>query len=521
MKPIIKLCLVIALILLVTTVLMAQTTGDHRTRTSGNWSSASTWERYTGTVWAAASTAPAGSGLITVQSADSVTVDGTVSITGTLRNQGRMGVTGTLTIANNGTYQHDRDGGAIPTATWATGSTLLMTGTVSTAPDGRNQNFHHVTFNTPNLASNRDMGWRGNTIGGDIRVINTGTVRWQMTTALSGDSSIVTINGNVIMEGGQFSTNGTSNPNTKFIFHHFGNIVVTGGNFSISRGSQGGTGTTTWYLYNGNFSMSNTTTQNSTSAPNGAKFVFAKSGTQTLTLGAGNTLTSLPIEVLSGTTLDMGTSKLRGSGMFRLNSGATLATATEGGLDSAVAVTGDRTLDPAGSYVFSGTSAQVTGLAMPSTVRNLTIDNSAGVTLSRATTINGVLRLRKGVFDNTIPFTLGTTGSVAYEGGSLKNPLVSVEAQEAGIPESFFVDQNYPNPFNPSTTIRFGLPEAATVSAKVFNLMGQQVATAFEGRKDAGVYELRFDASKLSSGVYLLRIQAGNNVDAKRMILMK
>jgi len=520
MKPIIRLCFVIGLALLLPAAMLAQATGDYRTITSGNWNSAPTWQRYSGTLWAAASTPPTGSELITIQSADSVTVNVAVSISGTLRNQGRIGVTGTLTIANNGTYQHDRDAGAIPLATWATGSTLLMTGTTGVAPSDRNQNFHHVTFNTPNLGSNRDMGWSGNTIGGNIRVINTGAVRWQMTTAPAGDSSIVTLNGDVIVEGGSFSTNGTSNSNTKFVFHHYGNIVVTGGNFSISRGSQGGSGTTTWYLYAGNFSMTNAETQNSNAA--GAKFVFAKPASQTLTLstvtfGGGG----LPLEVSNGTTLDMGPSKVRGSGMFRLNAGATLATATEGGLDSAVVVTGTVTLDSAASYTFSGTAAQITGLTMPATIKNLTIDNSAGVTLSRATKINGVLRLKKGVFDNTIKFTLGSTGSVVYEGGSLKFPLTSVEVVEAGVPESFFVNQNYPNPFNPSTTIRFGLPEASIVSAKVFNLMGQQVATAFEGQKDAGVYELRFDASNLSSGVYLFRIEAGRSVDVRRMILMK
>lgn len=510
---------ILCLLAVSVTTVFAQAIGDYRSAATGNWNVAATWQRWNGTTWAAIATPPTGSELITIQTADSVTVNVTVSITGTLRNVGRIGVTGTLTIANNGTYQHDRDGGAIPTATWATGSTLLITGTTAIAPTDRNQNFHHVTFNTPNLASNLNMGWNGITIGGNIRVMNTATARWYLTTASAGDSAFVTITGNVTVESGAFSVHGTSSANTKFVVHHHGNIVVTGGNFSISRGSQGG-GTTTWNLYSGNFSMSNATTANSTTTLNGAKFVFARAGTQTITLGSGNTLTSLPIEINSGTTLDMGVSKLRGVGMFRLNAGATLATGNEGGLDSAVVVTGTVTLDTAASYIFNGTVGQITGLSMPATVNNLVIDNPTTTILSRSTKINGVLRLKRGVFDNTIRFTLGPNGSVSYEGGTIRFP-VSVESLELGIPQSFFVDQNYPNPFNPSTTIRFGLPTASLVSAKVFNLMGQQVATAFEGHRDAGVYELHFDASNLSSGVYLFRIEAGRSVDVKRMILMK
>jgi hypothetical protein len=125
-----------------------------------------------------------------------------------------------------------------------------------------------------------------------------------------------------------------------------------------------------------------------------------------------------------------------------------------------------------------------------------------------------------GVFDNTIAFTLGPSGSISYEGGSLLIPM-SVESDPSTIPGSFFVHQNYPNPFNPSTTIRFGLPHSAEVSVKVFNLLGQEVAELFGGHLDAGTYRVKFNASTLGSGIYLCRIQAGGSVDIKRMVLMK
>jgi hypothetical protein len=191
--------------------------------------------------------------------------------------------------------------------------------------------------------------------------------------------------------------------------------------------------------------------------------------------------------------------------------------------------TGNVTFDEGANYIFNGTTAQLTSARMPATVTDLIINNPAGVTLSQATTINGKLRLIAGVFDNTIPFTLGPNGSISVEGGSLKLP-VSVKSRERNLPESFFIEQNYPNPFsakgygtfgNPSTTIRFGLPAASHVTVEVFNMLGQKVATLFDGRKDAGVHDLQFNAVNLSAGVYLYRIQAGEVVSINRMVLGK
>jgi hypothetical protein len=158
---------------------------------------------------------------------------------------------------------------------------------------------------------------------------------------------------------------------------------------------------------------------------------------------------------------------------------------------------------------------------MPTTVNNLTINNASGVTLSQATTISGILTLTAGQFDNMIPFTLGPSGTISYGGGTLKIPVTLVPVKQTSLPQKFFVDQNYPNPFNPSTTISYGIPRAAFVTAKVFNVLGQEVMTLFSGYQGAGVYTLAFDASELSSGVYLYRIQAGSAVDIKRMVLMK
>ncbi|MGQ9730769.1 MAG: T9SS type A sorting domain-containing protein [Candidatus Zipacnadales bacterium] len=507
------------LLLAVSSSLLGQAVGDFRTRASGDWSNAQTWQRYNGTAWLAVANPPAGTETITVQSTDSVYVNVPITITGRLINKGIINDGGNLRVGNGGIYQHDRDGGRIPTILWEDGSTLLMTGTVSTAPENRNQPYYNIEFNTPSQASNLNMNLNDVTIRGTIRVVNTGLARWYLTTALVMDTSVVTLLGDVLVEGGAFAVQGTSNAQTTFVVHHYGNISVTGGNFSISRGSQPG-GTTTWYLYAGDFSMSNATTQSSTQTPGGARFVFAKQGTQRLTLGEGNTLTALPIEVMSGTTLDMGASKLAGSGIFVANPGATLMTTLPGGVAEIFqGTTGTITLADGSSYGFNGTTPQVTSTRMPTVVGDLIINNSAGVALSQPTTINGVLRLIAGEFDNTVPFTLGPNGSISFEGGSLKIQ-VGVSSRNSTTPHSCAV-VSHPNPFYGSALIHFALPRAARVRITVVNTLGQEVATLWEGWKEAGRHQVAFDARDLPMGIYFYRVHAGNSTRMGRMVLLR
>jgi hypothetical protein len=88
-------------------------------------------------------------------------------------------------------------------------------------------------------------------------------------------------------------------------------------------------------------------------------------------------------------------------------------------------------------------------------------------------------------------------------------------------PVSFKLRQNFPNPFNPSTTIGYGLPNRSRVTLTVINTLGEQVAQLVDGELDAGNHEVRFDASGLSSGVYFYRIQAGNFVATRRLLLLR
>ena len=92
---------------------------------------------------------------------------------------------------------------------------------------------------------------------------------------------------------------------------------------------------------------------------------------------------------------------------------------------------------------------------------------------------------------------------------------------EVNGPLTFVLEQNYPNPFNPSTLIKYSVPENGFVKLSVYNLVGEEVNLLVSGQVDAGFYEIEFDATALASGIYFYRLQAGNFVETKKMVLMK
>lgn len=96
-----------------------------------------------------------------------------------------------------------------------------------------------------------------------------------------------------------------------------------------------------------------------------------------------------------------------------------------------------------------------------------------------------------------------------------------VEPFNEGTPYTFSLNQNYPNPFNPSTSIAFTLGVAENVSLKVFNLMGQEVATLVNKKLNPGPHMVSFDASDLPSGIYYYRLNAGDFNETKKMLLVK
>ena len=92
------------------------------------------------------------------------------------------------------------------------------------------------------------------------------------------------------------------------------------------------------------------------------------------------------------------------------------------------------------------------------------------------------------------------------------------------VPMDFALDQNYPNPFNPATVISFSLPRQVQATLRVYDLLGREVATLADGLYPAGTYQIRFDANStrsLASGVYLYRLEAGDFVQTRRMLIIR
>ncbi len=102
----------------------------------------------------------------------------------------------------------------------------------------------------------------------------------------------------------------------------------------------------------------------------------------------------------------------------------------------------------------------------------------------------------------------------------LEHGLTGVPNQSSA-PASYALSQNYPNPFNPVTNIEYSLGKAGTVSLKVYDILGQEVATLFEGTQSAGQHSVTFNGASLASGVYFYTLQAGANSLTKKLVLMK
>lgn len=99
--------------------------------------------------------------------------------------------------------------------------------------------------------------------------------------------------------------------------------------------------------------------------------------------------------------------------------------------------------------------------------------------------------------------------------------VTGLEPVSTIAPSKFDLSQNYPNPFNPSTTIKYQIPNNSYVTLKVYDMLGKEVATLVNTNLKAGQYELKFNASNISSGVYFYKIIAGNFTDTKKMLIVK
>jgi hypothetical protein len=99
--------------------------------------------------------------------------------------------------------------------------------------------------------------------------------------------------------------------------------------------------------------------------------------------------------------------------------------------------------------------------------------------------------------------------------------VLSVSEDGSQVPKEYNLAQNYPNPFNPSTTIKYELPTPSMVKLSVYDMLGREVSVLVNERKNAGSYEVKFDAAGLASGVYFCRLQAGDFVQSRKLLLLR
>jgi autotransporter-associated beta strand protein len=453
----------------------ATTIPIYRSAASGNWNSTASWEVSNdgGTNWTAAAAIPTSAdGTITIRNGYTITV--TVSVTVdeltvnsggqiTLNNgvpltvadgagtdlsvSGIFNSAGTITINtgasiafnSGGKYQHNftTTTGTIPTATWDTNSTVELIGYTSntSSPSGIGQSFGNFIWNCPNQTANFNAAGNLTTATGAFTVMNTGTGTFRLGASTS---PTLNIGGNFVMSGGTFDlTSGTGTP-----------TINVSGNFNMSGGTltKSGSGTPSW--------------------------VFNKAGSQTFTKSSGTISGAINFTVNSGSTLDMGTNVLDGSsGTFTLSSGATLGIGSAAGITSSgatgnIQVSGSRSYNTGASYIYNGSAAQVTGSGLPSVVNNLTINNSAGVSLSSNVTIDGILALINGDV-NTGALTLFMGNGATSTGTGDVIGSVNRSDLNGGTPRSFG------NPFVQITET------AGTVSDITVNLVKGSTPTDF------------------------------------------
>ncbi|MCL5030085.1 MAG: SpaA isopeptide-forming pilin-related protein [Bacteroidetes bacterium] len=153
------------------------------------------------------------------------------------------------------------------------------------------------------------------------------------------------------------------------------------------------------------------------------------------------------------------------------------------------------------------------------------------------------ISLGAGISGNTSPYpfvkAIEIMGSDIYAGGAFSiagtvpanniakyscsgtTTSVGDDKTNTEIPTKYQLNQNYPNPFNPTTTIRYDLPKAGFVKITVYNILGQEIRVLVNEEKNPGVYEIKFDAKYLASGIYFYTIRTGDFIQSKKMILLR
>jgi pectin methylesterase-like acyl-CoA thioesterase len=423
--------LVVLLTLFLSLKLFAASAGDYQSIQSGLWSDPNSWQVSDGTNWSAAVTAPTGaSGTITIQAGHTITVATAITINSaaSVIVNGYLKATAAITattsvpysfIFNNGsTYEHAyATTGSIPMSIWNSGSTCLITGITGASPGNAIQNFYNFTWNCPGQSTGLNLAWDNVTIGGDLTVTSSAGTGQQFRMTSNATTRTITINGNVIVNGGYLTASGSGSA-AQYNVTVNGSITITNGGKLNLCGGSGGFGT--WYL-NGDFSCTGTGQLVLPSNKSiGTILIFSKpSGTQnyTYTSVAGGGNLNLNYGVMNNATVQLNSPLLVGStsnpGYLVLTSGKFVTTAMNIITISATSVV-------SGSGYIDGPLA-TTVAVNTSKVLNLPLGkgaNSRPVTLTltqdAATSTIYTAELIESTPSYTIPFALDAIATARY-----------------------------------------------------------------------------------------------------------
>ncbi len=155
----------------------------------------------------------------------------------------------------------------------------------------------------------------------------------------------------------------------------------------------------------------------------------------------------------------------------------------------------------------------------PNQIDTIQVGPHCSVTLEIGITASVPAGVPLGSYTAQLIFEAGYVGTPP--GGSEIGLLYTAGVSSHDIPERFTLLQNYPNPFNSSTTITYGLAAPSNVTLKIFDVIGRQIATLPEGLQYAGWHTVGWGASDAPSGVYFYRLEAGNSVSVKKLLLLR
>jgi len=170
-------------------------------------------------------------------------------------------------------------------------------------------------------------------------------------------------------------------------------------------------------------------------------------------------------------------------------------------------------------------------IALDSEFNNIVFSASAGggasipLTIGAVDDLLGTLNIDEGSSATIWHRATASDGSGLNTGAgssvTLERGVVTSSDTDPEVADKFELKQNYPNPFNPSTNITYSLPQQSDVQLRVYDMVGREVATLISREQAAGAYTITFDASELSSGMYLYRLDTGSTTITRKMMLIK